>query len=90
MYDSSLSFKNSAYIILYFLGEENKFGIDFMIVLKETIGFGEFLYITIWKMTAFAKKTRSRKPHLFMFVSDFIGRGENIRRNRALYRKQSL
>ena len=90
MHDSSLSFKNSAYIILYFLGEENKFGIDFMIVLEETIGFGEFLYITVWKMTAFAKKTRSRKPHLLMFVSDFIGRGENIRRNRALYRKQSL
>lgn len=41
-----------------------------MIVLKETIGFGEFLYITIWKMTAFAKKTRSRKPHLLMFVSE--------------------
>jgi hypothetical protein len=71
----SLTFKNTAYIILYFLGEGNKFGIDFMIVLKETIGFGEFLYITIWKMTAFAKKIRSRKPHLLMFVSDCKGDG---------------
>ena len=75
MHDSSLSFKNSAYIILYFLGEENKVGIDFMIVLKETISFGEFLYIKIWKMTAFAKKIRSRKPHLLMFVSDCKGDG---------------
>lgn len=61
-----------------------------MIVLKETIGFGEFLYITIWKMTAFAKKTRSRKPHLLMFVSNFRGKGEITRKNGALYRKQSL
>lgn len=61
-----------------------------MIVLKETIGFGEFLYIAIWKMTAFAKKTQSRKPHLLMFVSDFRGKEEITRKNGALHRKQSL
>ena len=53
-----------------------------MIVLKETIGFGEFLYITIWKMTAFAKKTRSRKPYLLMLVFDFIVK-------RGKYKKES-